>query len=122
MYLLHNFQLKITFNNTALICEKRRERREENNRIRFDDGCRNRKRATIHRRTTEPPPFSLPSHSQGNHLSLSFILSIIHPPNGVFLFTQIDQMWSSDKYNSGLIDRFTLLIPYCLDFIKCMYA
>jgi BRCA1-A complex subunit BRE len=31
---------------------------------------------------------------------------------------KIDQMWSSDKYNSGLIDRFTLLIPYCLDFIK----
>nr|AFK38107.1 unknown [Medicago truncatula] len=34
------------------------------------------------------------------------------------LTLKIDQLWSSDKYNSGLIDRFTLLIPYCLDFIK----
>ncbi|XP_058752540.1 uncharacterized protein LOC131625716 [Vicia villosa] len=31
---------------------------------------------------------------------------------------KVDQMWSSDKYNFGLIDRFTLVIPYCLDFIK----
>ncbi|XP_004497712.1 uncharacterized protein [Cicer arietinum] len=31
---------------------------------------------------------------------------------------QVDHMWSSDKYNSGITDRFTLLIPYCLDFIK----
>ncbi|KAJ1420938.1 BRCA1-A complex subunit BRE [Sesbania bispinosa] len=25
---------------------------------------------------------------------------------------------TNDKYNTGLFDRFTLLIPYCLDFIK----
>lgn len=31
-------------------------------------------------------------------------------------------MWSSDKYNSTPLDRFTLLIPYCLDFIKCMHS
>ncbi|XP_061366917.1 uncharacterized protein LOC133310052 [Gastrolobium bilobum] len=31
---------------------------------------------------------------------------------------KVEQMWSGDKYNSGLFDRFTLLIPYCLDFIK----
>ncbi|KAK7331242.1 hypothetical protein VNO77_25461 [Canavalia gladiata] len=34
------------------------------------------------------------------------------------LTLKVEQMWSSDKYNSGLVDRFTLLIPYCLDFIK----
>ncbi|CAI8590436.1 unnamed protein product [Vicia faba] len=34
------------------------------------------------------------------------------------LSLKVDQMWSSDKYNFGFIDRFTLLIPYCLDFIK----
>ncbi|KAE9591571.1 hypothetical protein Lal_00038959 [Lupinus albus] len=34
------------------------------------------------------------------------------------LTLKVQQMWSSDKYNSTLFDRFTLLIPYCLDFIK----
>ncbi|QCD95585.1 BRCA1-A complex subunit BRE [Vigna unguiculata] len=27
-------------------------------------------------------------------------------------------MWSADKYNSGPFDRFSLLIPYCLDYIR----
>ncbi|XLS54287.1 hypothetical protein HN51_004042 [Arachis hypogaea] len=36
-----------------------------------------------------------------------------------FRFTlKVEQMWSGDKYNSGPFDRFTLLIPFCLDFIK----
>ncbi|KAG5012482.1 hypothetical protein JHK86_024743 [Glycine max] len=34
------------------------------------------------------------------------------------LTVKVEQMWSSDKYNSTPLDRFTLLIPYCLDFIK----
>ncbi|KAM7259585.1 hypothetical protein ACFE04_015326 [Oxalis oulophora] len=31
---------------------------------------------------------------------------------------KIDQASSGNKYNPALLDRFTLLIPYCLDFIK----
>nr|AFK45008.1 unknown [Lotus japonicus] len=31
---------------------------------------------------------------------------------------KVEHAWSGDKYNSGAFDRFTLLIPYCLDFIK----
>ena len=36
----------------------------------------------------------------------------------LYLF-QIDQMWAGCKY-SGLLDRFSLLIPFCLDYIKCL--
>ncbi|XP_038703587.1 BRISC and BRCA1-A complex member 2-like isoform X2 [Tripterygium wilfordii] len=32
--------------------------------------------------------------------------------------TKVDQVWSGSKYLPGLYDRFTLLIPYCLDFIR----
>ncbi|XP_038715428.1 BRISC and BRCA1-A complex member 2-like [Tripterygium wilfordii] len=31
---------------------------------------------------------------------------------------KVDQVWSGSKYPPGLYDRFTLLIPYCLDFIR----
>ncbi|GAV56754.1 BRE domain-containing protein [Cephalotus follicularis] len=31
---------------------------------------------------------------------------------------KVEQAWSGSKYNPGILDRFTLLIPYCLDFIK----
>ncbi|KAK7303529.1 hypothetical protein RJT34_14436 [Clitoria ternatea] len=43
---------------------------------------------------------------------LTYLLSNFHHT------LKIEQMWSSDNYNSSAIDRFTLLIPYCLDFIK----
>lgn len=33
---------------------------------------------------------------------------------------QVEQAWSGSKY-SNTLDRFTLLIPYCLDTIKCQY-
>ncbi|XP_027367258.1 BRISC and BRCA1-A complex member 2 [Abrus precatorius] len=50
------------------------------------------------------PPFIT---AQLNHLLSQFRLTL-----------KVEQVWSSDKYNSGSFDRFTLLIPYCLDFIK----
>lgn len=31
---------------------------------------------------------------------------------------KIEQMWSGSKYYPGILDRFTLAIPYCLDFLK----
>lgn len=31
---------------------------------------------------------------------------------------QIENMWSGGK-NIGLLDRFSLVIPFCLDYIKC---
>uniref|UniRef100_A0A2N9FFD0 BRISC and BRCA1-A complex member 2 n=1 Tax=Fagus sylvatica TaxID=28930 RepID=A0A2N9FFD0_FAGSY len=34
------------------------------------------------------------------------------------LTVKIEQMWSGSKYNPGVLDRFTIVIPYCLDFIK----
>lgn len=34
------------------------------------------------------------------------------------IMLQVDQMWSGCK-NPSLLDRFTLVIPYCLDYIKC---
>ncbi|KAJ7957873.1 BRCA1-A complex subunit BRE [Quillaja saponaria] len=34
------------------------------------------------------------------------------------LVVRIDQMWSGSKYYPGVIDRFSLVIPYCLEFIK----
>ncbi|CBI19873.3 hypothetical protein VitviT2T_027889 [Vitis vinifera] len=42
---------------------------------------------------------------------INYLLS--HSP----LSIKIDQMWAGCKY-SGLLDRFSLLIPFCLDFIK----
>ncbi|KAK7246103.1 hypothetical protein RIF29_40962 [Crotalaria pallida] len=50
------------------------------------------------------PPFIA---AQLSHLISHFRLTL-----------KVEQMWSSDKYNYALFDRFTLLIPYCLDFIK----
>ncbi|KAK3023795.1 hypothetical protein RJ639_043411, partial [Escallonia herrerae] len=32
----------------------------------------------------------------------------------------VEQMWSGSK-NTALLDRFTLAIPFCLDYIKCQY-
>lgn len=31
---------------------------------------------------------------------------------------QVEQLWSGCK-NPNLLDRFTLAIPYCLDYIRC---
>ncbi|KAJ4843660.1 hypothetical protein Tsubulata_010164 [Turnera subulata] len=31
---------------------------------------------------------------------------------------KVEHTWSGSKYNSGIHDRFTLLIPYCLDYLK----
>uniref|UniRef100_A0A2P2LEQ1 BRISC and BRCA1-A complex member 2 n=1 Tax=Rhizophora mucronata TaxID=61149 RepID=A0A2P2LEQ1_RHIMU len=31
---------------------------------------------------------------------------------------KVEQAWSGSRYNPGSFDRFTLLIPYCLDYIK----
>lgn len=42
---------------------------------------------------------------------INYLLS--HSP----LSIKIDQMWAGCKY-SGLLDRFSLLIPFCLDYIK----
>ncbi|CAJ1958871.1 unnamed protein product [Sphenostylis stenocarpa] len=50
------------------------------------------------------PPFIA---AQLSHLLSHFRLTL-----------KVEQMWSGDKYNSGPFDRFSLLIPYCLDFIK----
>ncbi|XP_020223053.1 BRISC and BRCA1-A complex member 2 [Cajanus cajan] len=50
------------------------------------------------------PPFIA---SQLSHLLSHFRLTL-----------KVEQMWSADKYNSAPLDRFTLLIPYCLDIIK----
>ncbi|KAJ8762273.1 hypothetical protein K2173_007430 [Erythroxylum novogranatense] len=33
-------------------------------------------------------------------------------------FIKVEQAWSGSRYYSGSFDRFTLLIPYCLDYIK----
>lgn len=35
-------------------------------------------------------------------------------------YLQVEQMWSGSKV-PGLFDRFTLVIPFCLDFIKCKH-
>ncbi|ESW20875.1 hypothetical protein PHAVU_005G022200 [Phaseolus vulgaris] len=55
------------------------------------------------------PPENVPSFiaAQLSHLLSHFRLTL-----------QVEQMWSGDKFNTGPLDRFTLLIPYCLDFIK----
>ncbi|XP_062097244.1 uncharacterized protein LOC133803282 [Humulus lupulus] len=45
--------------------------------------------------------------AQLNYLVSHFPLSI-----------KIEQMWSGSKYYPGTLDRFTLAIPYCLDFLK----
>lgn len=37
------------------------------------------------------------------------------------IFCQIDQMWAGCKY-SGFLDRFSLFIPFCLDYIKCKFS
>ncbi|KAJ6731066.1 BRISC AND BRCA1-A COMPLEX MEMBER 2 [Salix viminalis] len=37
-----------------------------------------------------------------------------HSPHTI----QIEQAWSGTRYFPGSLDRFTLLIPYCLDYIK----
>ncbi|PON70720.1 Brain/reproductive organ-expressed protein [Parasponia andersonii] len=34
------------------------------------------------------------------------------------LTVKIEQMWSGSKYYPGTLDRFTLAIPYCLDFLR----
>ncbi|EEF52728.1 Protein BRE, putative [Ricinus communis] len=31
---------------------------------------------------------------------------------------KVEQVWSGSKYYPGSLDRFTLLIPYCLDYLK----
>ncbi|WVZ01221.1 hypothetical protein V8G54_027290 [Vigna mungo] len=84
------------------------------------NGCSSRKRPFLHRRSAQSPPRPLPSHPQGTLfllLSLSLSISLTFSFSFSFL-SQVDQMWSADKYNSGPFDRFSLLIPYCLDFIR----
>lgn len=43
---------------------------------------------------------------------LNYLLS--HFP----LSVKIEHLWSGSKLSTGVIDRFTIVIPYCLDFIK----
>ncbi|EXC00992.1 hypothetical protein L484_016058 [Morus notabilis] len=43
---------------------------------------------------------------------LNYLLT--HFPSTV----KIEQMWSGSKHYPGILDRFTLAIPYCLDFLK----
>ncbi|KAK4599999.1 hypothetical protein RGQ29_009882 [Quercus rubra] len=43
---------------------------------------------------------------------LNYLLS--HFP----LSVKIEHLWSGSKFSTGVIDRFTIVIPYCLDFIK----
>ncbi|KAL8128943.1 hypothetical protein V2J09_018098 [Rumex salicifolius] len=45
------------------------------------------------------------------HAQLNYMIS--HSPSSI----RVEQMWSGSKSNLWL-DRFTLLIPYCLDYIK----
>ncbi|XP_054817543.1 uncharacterized protein LOC129317204 [Prosopis cineraria] len=50
------------------------------------------------------PPFIA---AQLSHLLSHFPLTL-----------KVEQMWSGSKHYSGVFDRFTLVIPYCLDFIR----
>ncbi|XP_059460754.1 uncharacterized protein LOC132189927 isoform X1 [Corylus avellana] len=51
-----------------------------------------------------PPPLIA---AQLNYLLNHFPLSV-----------KVDQMWSGSKYYPGVLDRFTIAIPYCLDVVK----
>ena len=66
--------------------------------------------------------FIFPFHFLGNQTELkkkkkkkTYILQI-H-----FIPLQIEHLWSGSKFSTGVIDRFTIVIPYCLDFIKCQW-
>ncbi|KDP36917.1 hypothetical protein JCGZ_08208 [Jatropha curcas] len=43
---------------------------------------------------------------------LQYLLN--HFPHSI----KVEQVWSGSKYFPGTLDRFTLLIPYCLDYLK----
>nr|GEZ08829.1 BRCA1-A complex subunit BRE [Tanacetum cinerariifolium] len=46
------------------------------------------------------------------YAQLNYLLT--HSPFSI----KVEQMWSGSK-NTSLLDRFTLAIPFCLDYIKC---
>ncbi|KAF7817648.1 BRCA1-A complex subunit BRE [Senna tora] len=54
--------------------------------------------------TSNVPPFIA---AQLNHLLNHFPLTL-----------KVEQMWSGSKYYPGVFDRFTLVIPYCLEYIR----
>ncbi|KAL4575485.1 hypothetical protein LXL04_022330 [Taraxacum kok-saghyz] len=49
------------------------------------------------------------------YAQLNYLLT--HSPYSI----KVEQMWSGSK-NPGFLDRFTLTIPFCLDYIKCQYT
>ncbi|KAL4565036.1 hypothetical protein LXL04_029118 [Taraxacum kok-saghyz] len=70
-------------------------------------GTRRRRKITHHPKTMAVDSMPPVIYAQLNYL-------LTHSPYSI----KVEQMWSGSK-NPGFLDRFTLTIPFCLDYIKC---